>query len=267
MVGPDPHANAGEIRRSMAAAASAGARLVQFPEGALSGYVKAQIPAWGSVDWDAQRAALATVQAEAARLGLWAVVGCNHPLTPPHRPHNSLYVVSPTGRIATRYDKRHCSHTEVSDWYSPGAEPIVVTIEGFRFGLALCIEIQFPELFLDYERRGADAVLFSSYSRDPMFAIQARALAATTTLWIAMAVPAQCSDAAPSAIFAPNGDVVARCADDGRADLACATLDRSDPALAVALGKARPWRGEARAGAIYRERIVEDPRSSDRRTP
>lgn len=29
-----------------------------------------------------------------------------HPLTPPNRPHNSLYVVNDKGRLVTRYDKR-----------------------------------------------------------------------------------------------------------------------------------------------------------------
>lgn len=262
----DPGTNANEIRRLMTSAVDAGAQLIQFPEGALSGYAKAQIPGWDAVDWTALRAALETLKSEAARLGLWVVVGCNHRLTPPHRPHNSLYVISPEGRIATRYDKRRCSHTEITDWYSPGTAPILIDIGGFVFGFALCIEIQFPELFQEYEQRGADAVLFSSYSRDPLFAVQARAYAASSTLWIAMSVPAQCSDAAPSAVFAPNGDVVARCAGDGSTDLACVTLDRKDPALAIALTKARPWRAAARSGEIYRARLVDDDRSRDRTT-
>jgi predicted amidohydrolase len=74
----------------MAAAADSGARLIHLPEGALSGYVKTQITSWDVVDWEAQRAALEQVMRAAARLRLWVVVGCNHRLTPPHRPHNSL---------------------------------------------------------------------------------------------------------------------------------------------------------------------------------
>lgn len=262
-VSADVGANATEIRRLMVAAAAAGARLVQFPEGALSGYVKAQIASWDSVDWDVLRRALETVMGEAARLKLWVVLGSNHRLTPPNRPHNSLHVIGPDGRLVTRYDKRFCSHTEISDWYSPGIEPVVFDVDGFRFGCALCIEIQFPELFQEYAALGADAVLFSSYSRDPIFAVQAQAFAATSNLWVAMAVPAKCSDAAPSGVYAPNGDIMRRAA-AGAADLICVTLDRRDPALAVALNKARPWRAVARDGAIYRERHVDDVRSRDR---
>jgi hypothetical protein len=44
----------------------------------------------------------------------------------------------------------------------------------------------------------------------------------------------------------------------------CADLDRDDPSLDVALNKARPWRVTARAGDIYNEARVTDPRSADR---
>lgn len=262
----DVRANGAEIRRMMALAAQAGAALVQFPEGALSGYIKAQINAWEEVDWHAQRAELEATMQAAQRLGVWVVLGCNHRLTPPARPHNSLYVISPEGRIATRYDKRRCSNSEISDWYSPGFEPIVFEAGGFRFGCALCIEIQFPDLFMEYERLGADAVLFSSYSRDPIFAVQAQGYAAAATLWISMVVPAICSDSAPSRLIGPNGRELARCSVDARSEFAVATLDRTDPALDVALNRARPWRATARLGDIYRNRRIDDERSRDRTT-
>jgi hypothetical protein len=31
------------------------------------------------------------------------VLGSAHPLTPPHRPHNSLYVISDQGHVVNRY--------------------------------------------------------------------------------------------------------------------------------------------------------------------
>ena len=51
----------------------------------------------------------------------------------------------------------------------------------------------------------------------------------------------------------------------GGDDLAVVTLDRAAPDLQVALTKARPWRARAAAGDIYRDRLVTDPRSTDRR--
>ena len=78
----------------MQGAASGGARLIQFPEGMLSGYAQNPIQDWNEVDWHVVRDELKQVMALAAELSLWVVLGSAHPLTPPHLPHNSLYVIS-----------------------------------------------------------------------------------------------------------------------------------------------------------------------------
>jgi predicted amidohydrolase len=267
LVTTDPRANGAAIRDLMRQAAAAGARLIQFPEGAMSGYpsgeAKQALAGW-DVDWPALRAELEQTAALARELRLWTVVGANHALTPPHRPHNSLYVISDRGELAERYDKRLISFSELSDWYAAGAEPVTFEVDGFRFGLALCIEIQFAELFVDYAVRGCDAVLLSSFSRDPMFAIQAQGHAASNALWIGFSVPAQCSDAAPSGLVGPDGRWLAKAAAGGESRLVIADLDRGDEALHVALNLARPWRAQARAGELHRKARVDDPRSRDR---
>lgn len=101
----DVRHNGGKARELMRQAAAAHARLVHFPEGFLSGYAKEQIADWDDVDWAAVRDELGLVAAVAAELGIWVVLGSAHPLTPPHRPHNSLYVISGQGRVVARYDK------------------------------------------------------------------------------------------------------------------------------------------------------------------
>jgi len=195
------------------------------------------------------------------------VLGGNHRLTGSHRPHNSLYVISNQGRIVDRYDKRYLSHTEVTGFYSPGFEPVVFDVSGFRFGLALCIEINFAEVFLDYLHRGVDCVLLSSFSHDPVFGVIAQGHAAANCQWFGVSVPAQCSTAMPSGVIGPHGAWLGRCASDGRGGLVCVDLDRQAPALNVALEAARPWRATARAGTIYEQRRVQDSRSSDRTVP
>lgn len=260
----DVRANGREIRGLMRRAAAGGARLVQFPEGAASGYAKSEVTSWGEVDWPALREELEETATLAGTLGLWVVLGSAHPLTAPHRPHNSLYVISDSGALAGRYDKRRCSHTEITGWYSPGVAPMVFTVDGFSFGCAICIETVFPELFAEYEALGVDAVLVSTYSRDPIFGALARGHAAANCLWISLAIPAQCSAPLPSSLIGPDGLVLAEAGRDGETDLVFATLDRNDPAFAIALDKARPWRRTARLGAIYEERRVDDPRSRDR---
>jgi hypothetical protein len=49
-----------------------------------------------------------------------------------------------------------------------------------------------------------------------------------------------------------------------QATLATVVLDRDAPEFHIALDLARPWRAQANQGDIYRNRRVENPRSSDR---
>ncbi len=260
----DVRLNGRHIREMMTAAREAGARLAQFPEGALSGYVKSQVRDWDSVDWGVVVAELVATALHAGRLGLWTVVGCAHCLTAPHRPHNSLYVISDAGRLVGRYDKRLCSHSELSGWFTPAPpEPRVFDIEGFRFGCALCIEVKFPELFAEYERLGVDCVLLSAYAEDPVFDVLARAHAATNCYWVSLATPSQCAHRLPSALIGPDGEYVARGANDDTPGPVCGPLDRSAPEFATALTLARPWRALARSDGAFKEHRVADPRSTD----
>lgn len=229
----------------------------------MSGYTKSQIKSWDRVEWDVLVHELQVVASLAGELGLWVVVGSNHRLTVPHRPHNSLYVISAQGELVTRYDKQFCSHTEISNWYSPGREPCVFEVEGWRFGCALCIEIQFPELFHRYAELEVDCILFSSYSEEPMFGIQAQGYAASHNYWISVSVPAQTSHALSSRLIAPTGEVQAT-APPAISGLAVDQLDMDCPAWKIALQYAKPWRAKAREGEIYRQRYVQDPRSEDR---
>ena len=256
LIGKEPHLNGRQIRTLMQRAHDAGARLVHFPEGAMSGYQ----PFKGQ-DCPALRQELELTRNLASKLKLWTVVGSDHPLTPPHRPHNSLYVISDEGQLVARYDKRLCSHNEIHNHYTPGRKPVVFSVDGFRFGLALCIEIQFPELFLEYEKLGIDCLLFSSHSKDPLFGIIAQSHAATNNYWFSVSVPAQYASALPSGVVGPDGYWISQCRRDAISDLALIKLDRSSPQFDVAINKARPWRQTAREGGVYEVRCVDDPRS------
>ena len=265
----DARVNGASIRAQMRQAAQAGARLIHFTEGAMSGYPsgegKQALAGW-AVDWSALREELEATASLAAELRLWTVVGANHPLTPPHRPHNSMYVISDAGKVHGRYDKRLLSFAEVTDWYSPGGQPLVFEIDSFRFGCALCIEIQFPELFVEYANLGVDAVLLSTFSRDPMFAIQAQGHAACGAFWLSLSVPAQCSDAAPSGVIGPDGRWLVKAPSDGTEAIALIDLERNTELHRVALTYSRPWRTRARSGELHDAARVVDARSSNRQT-
>ena len=233
----------------------------------MSGYPSGpgkQILAGWKVDWQALREELEAIAALAADLGLWVVIGSSHPLTPPSRPHNSLYIISDQGELIGRYDKRFLSHSELSDWYVPGSRAATFDVDGFVFGCALCIEIQFAEIFFEYARKGVDAVLLSSFSRSPMYAIQAQGHALCGAFWLGFSVPAQCSDAAPSGLVGPDGKWIVTAPSDGSPALAIADLDRASEPLRISLEHGRPWRARAR-DLFGHAPICDDPRSLDER--
>lgn len=261
-----------EIRSLMADAAVAGVRLVQFPEGSIVYPDKRLMSVngpdtlgecdWSRAAWDVIGEEAQAIAECAGRLGIWTAFGAPHRLTPPSRPLNGYYIVSDAGRLVDRYDKRFLSHTEVKYMFTPGGRALVFDVDGFRFGTALCIEVQFPELFADYERLDVDAVLVSTDGVAASPATIAQAYSALYCYWIGFSVAAQNSTVAPSGIVAPGGTWLARCADNGRPGIAIADLERGsrDPSIKEALLYARPWRRSARAG-LYDGRFADgDPR-------
>ena len=259
----DARNNGERVRTLMREAARGGARLVQFPEGALSGYAKHQVQDWSEVSWATVRDELRSVAELAAELHAWVVLGSAHPLSRPNRPHNSLYVISDEGQVVARYDKRMCSATETTRFYSPGTAPLVFDVDGFRFGCLICIEVNFPALFMEYDRLGVDCVLLSAYpmAADDMFRTKALAHAAIHNVWIGLSVPTEAADLTPSSVIDPNGRVVSTVS--GRDGTASGDMNRDDPAFEIALHKARPWRAAATSGEFHRDHIVHDVRSAD----
>ena len=255
----------------MREARAAGARLLHFPEGAACGPHKRALfprpdepgPAdWSRLDADLLRAELTAVRALAAELRLWTVLGSVHPLTPPRRPHNSLYVISDAGALVTRYDERFLSQTKLSYLYTPGAEPVTFTVDGVRFGCALGMETHFPEVFAEYERLEADCVLFSTHgagspaNAGPM-AAEACGHAAANSFWVSYSVTAADAGNAPSGIAGPGGQWAARGPAESVPALAVADLE-------LAESFARPWRRQARSGIYAEHQARDDARSRER---
>ncbi len=163
----DIEANRDHILRLMQEAADAGADIAHFPECCLSGYAGADLPSHEHTDWDLLAEALRAVRKRAAALGIWAIVGSAHRLTPPNKPHNSLYVIASDGQIVDRYDKRFCAgpaDAAAGDLahYSPGNHFGVFDLKGIRCGLLICHDYRYPELVRAYKRRGVQ-VLFHSF--------------------------------------------------------------------------------------------------------
>jgi predicted amidohydrolase len=267
-----------DVRDLMRQARRAGARIIHFPEGAtcsphkrimsVTGPAEVGAADWSRADWQVLRRELAAIARLASELRLWTVLGSVHPLTPPHRPHNSMYVISDQGELVTRYDERLLSTTKLSFMYTPGSDPVTFEVDGLRFGCAMGIEVHFPEVWAEYERLDVDGVLFSTGpGQTPegtaAFATETQGHAATNGLWVSFAMSAQHSAAAPAGIIAPDGRWAARCPADGHPALAIADIDNRPESINIAVTRARPWRRRARDG-IYAAHLVADNRSEDR---
>lgn len=260
-------ANGEAIRHLVMLAAAQDVRLICFGEGALSGYAKTHIRTpedWVHFDWDMQRAELRKIGELCRQLGVCAVIGGAHRLSCKAPPHNSLYVLGDNGMLMARYDKRLLSNSELQGWYSPGNAPVVFDLDGIRFGCATCIEVQFPEVFAEYEKLGTDGVVFASSSMPSFFDTALQAHAGFTCQWIIAGITLNDPKSGSSGIAGPDGKWAARGPEYGFSGFAVARLDRSAPEYDIALSKARPWRAQARQGDIYRRCAVDDPRSNNR---
>jgi predicted amidohydrolase len=235
-------ASAAEVRRFMKDAAKASARLIHFTEGAIcfpSKHVMSELgpdevgPSdWTKAEWAVLQEELDRIAALSGELGIWTVIPSVHQLPAPRRPHNSMYVVSDQGKVVNRYDERMLSTTKITWMYTPGSEPVTFEVDGYRFGLALGLDVLFPEVFTEYDLLDVDAVLVS-YSTsgstgNETVPAQARGAAVANTYWISLAVPANPVAGAESGVVNPSGNLVAEGPADATPAIAVTDLHRED---------------------------------------
>ncbi len=159
----DPRHNGRIIRRFMARAKAARADVVHFSECALSGYAGSEFTTWDGYPWETLRQETERVMAEARRLKLWTILGSTHPLTPPNKPHNSLYVIDSRGRIVDRYDKRFLTVGDL-DYYSAGNHWTTWTLNGVKCAALICFDVRFPEVYREIKKLGVEMVFQSFYN-------------------------------------------------------------------------------------------------------
>ena len=259
-----PRRNAAVIRRYIAAAGRRRADVVHFHEGALSGY-RGQIGS-PDYDWAALREAAESVLAEARRRRIWVILGSAHRLTPPHRPHNSLYLISPQGKVVDRYDKRFCMKGEL-DMYTPGDHFVTFDLNGIRCGLLICYDLRFPELYAELYKRKV-RVLFQSFHNGRMdgpgihehiIRQTLQAHAGINGMWISAPNSSARYSRWGSVFITPDGRIEARLPRN-KAGLMVNTVDTSVKYYDA--GSA--FRASAIRGTLHSGKPARDPRSSDR---
>jgi predicted amidohydrolase len=249
-----------EVRRLMKQAADAGARLIHFTEGAICWPDKRVMSElgpdeigpsdWRKAEWIVLQEELDRIAAQSGELGIWTVVPSVHELPAPSRPHNSMYVVSDQGKVVARYDERMPSTTKITWMYTPGKQPVTFQVDGYRFGLALGLDVLFPELFTEYDRLDVDAVLVSystsGLSGQETVLTQARGCAVANTYWISLAVPANPAAGVVSGVIDPHGNWAVGGPADSTPAIAVTDLHRVDVSQ---IGRSFRRRTRARMGS------------------
>ena len=75
---------------------------------------------------------------------------------------NTCPVYDRRGNFVTSYSKMHLYAYYGCDedkYVSAGGEPVIVELDGIKYGLTICYDIRFPELYRAYAKAGADVLV------------------------------------------------------------------------------------------------------------
>jgi len=161
-VSSDIYRNSTAIESQLVAAVKRDAKVVHFPECALSGYAGVDFDDWTSFDWDVLTDETHRIISLVKTHRVWLLLGSTHRLQR-HLPHNCVYVISPTGKIVDRYDKRFCTGKDLK-FYSPGNHACRFRIGKVTCGITICHDVRYPELFRDHKKSGVMVVFQSFYN-------------------------------------------------------------------------------------------------------
>jgi len=194
-------------------AANAGARLVLFPETALSGFNRDVIAA---LDWNQLQQAESTIADLARQHDIYVLFG-SATRNNNDKPYNSAVLIDPNGKEITRYHK-----LGPESWFKPGDHITLFEIDGIPCTAMICHDERFPEVTRLPVLSGALVCFYISYEINPMeaalrkaegYRAQLIARAAENGIWVVQANgigPLDESNAkslGQSRIIAPNGAV------------------------------------------------------------
>jgi len=214
-VGADVETNAAQIRKLMNDAAQKNADVVHFSECALSGYAGVDFNSFENYNWNLLKEKTLEIIELAGQLKVWVLLGSSHRLTKPHKPHNSLYLISPEGKLVDRYDKRFGTQLDL-DNYTPGNRFVVFDINGVTCSLLICFDLRFPELYRALYKQGVKCVFQSFYNarqqgpsvHSEIMRQTMQANAANNGFWVSMTNSCGWFCPYPSCFIQPDGRIV-----------------------------------------------------------
>lgn len=232
-------------QRMIAAAADDGARVIVLPENLalMSAHERDKLAIAETKDREPLQSWLKHL---AVKHGVY-LIGGTLPLAgdDPDRIRAACLVVGPDGELLARYDKIHLFDVETtrggrkesyreSRSIEPGPPaPVIVDIDGWRFGLSVCYDLRFPELYRALATAGAEVLCvpsaFTAQTGAAHWSTLLRARAIENTCYVV--APNQCGTHpggrqtwGHSCILSPWGDTLAELG--GEPGNAVATLER-----------------------------------------
>ncbi len=225
----DRAANLAAALELLERAAAAGADVAVLPE-----YLDYLGPPEGEPKPEPVDGEFATVLSDAARrLSMWVVGGSFHEIGPDTaHTFNTTLVFDRTGSLAAAYRKIHLFDIDIPDRpdvsyresrrVAPGTDVTTVDVEGVRFGLSICYDLRFPELYRQLAIAGAQVLLvpaaFTTHTGRDHWEVLLRARAIENQCYVVAA--GQSGDHDPgrssfgrSMVVDPWGTVVAQAVD------------------------------------------------------
>lgn len=232
----DPEANLERLRQRAAEAARRGARLLVTPEMFLSGYsigleAVSALAQPHDGDWAGRIAAIAREQGIALLYGY------------PERDaggalFNSVQLIDAGGQRLGNYRKTHLFGELDRGMFSAGDDHFpLVELEGWKLGMLICYDVEFPENVRRLALAGADAVLVPTANMEPfdfVCDVLVRARAFENQCYLAYAnycgAEGEIRYCGLSSVSAPDGSLAAVCGREETlafADLRRDLLERS----------------------------------------
>ena len=212
----DMRANLAQIAEFVEMARRAGARIVCFPECALTGYGPVHHASSAGLDPEAVEAAVTQVKKMARTARMAIVVGAHLPLEGGWS--NSVLLIDSRSRLVTRYDKAHLYGRDAEFYRAGRARPSVAKVAGVRVGLQICFDIRFPEPFRTLSLEGAQLIFVPSHIhgkadmwKGPVIEAHVRSRAAENGRFVAFANAAGPDQNVPSMVADPRGELIGRC--------------------------------------------------------
>jgi predicted amidohydrolase len=161
------------LDRAAASAAAGGADILILPEMALTGYnIGAEAVADAA---DPERGPIASAVAATAKRHRLAVLAGFPRRAADGRIYNAIQLVDRSGEARACCAKTHLFGAVDRAQFAPGPEIAApVELDGWVFGLAICYDIEFPELARTLALAGADAILAPTANMAPYDSVATR---------------------------------------------------------------------------------------------